>query len=259
MKIDKLFSVEGKVVLVTGGSRGIGKMIARGFVENGAKTYITARSAEACAATAAELAPLGSCIALPIDISTPDGIKALTAQLAGREQALHVLVNNAGATWSAPIEEFPLSGWDKVMNLNVRSPFFLTQALLPQLRAAASHADPARIINIGSADGIQVPAQDTYAYAASKAGIHHLTQMLAARLAKDHINVNAVAPGPFESKMMAQTIATMHDQIIAMVPLARLGEPPDMAGVALYLASRAGSYVTGSIIPVAGGMHMNLA
>ena len=257
MKIDKLFSVEGKVVLVTGGSRGIGKMIARGFVENGAKTYITARNAEACATTAAELSRLGNCIALPIDISTMKGITALVAQIAASEPVLHVLVNNAGATWNAPFAEYPENAWDKVLNLNVKSPFFLAQALLPQLRAAASHADPARIINIGSADGIQVPDQDTYAYAASKAGIHHLTRMLAARLAKDHINVNAVAPGPFESKMMAATIAAYHDQIVAAVPRGRLGEPDDMAAVALYLASRAGSYVTGAVIPVDGGLLLH--
>jgi len=257
MKIDSLFSVEGKVVLVTGGSRGIGKMIARGFVENGARTYITARNADACAATAEELARLGNCIALPSDISSMAGIASLAAQIAGREKALHVLVNNAGATWSAPIDEYPENGWDKVMALDVKSPFFLTQALLPQLRAAASHADPARIINIGSIDGLQVPDQDTYAYAASKAGILHLSRMLAARLAKDHINVNAVAPGPFESKMMAATIAAHHDEMVAAVPRGRLGEPEDMAGIALYLCSRAGSYVTGTVIRVDGGLVMN--
>ena len=161
MKIDKLFSVEGKVVLVTGGSRGIGKMIARGFVENGARTYITARNADACAATAGELARSGTCIALPSDLSSMNGVATLAAAIAGREPALHVLVNNAGATWSAPIDKFPESGWDKVMGLNVKSPFFLTQALLPQLRAAASHADPARVINIGSVDGLGVPRHES--------------------------------------------------------------------------------------------------
>ena len=257
MKIDKLFSVEGKVVLVTGGSRGIGKMIARGFVENGARTYITARNAEACAATADELGHFGTCVALPIDLSSMAGVTALAAAISEREKALHVLVNNAGATWNAPIDTFPESGWDKVMNLNVKSPFFLAQALLPLLRASATNGDPARIINIGSADGLGVPAQDTFSYAASKAGIHHLTRLLAARLAKDHINVNAVAPGPFESKMMAATIATMYDQIIAEVPLGRIGEPEDMAGAALYLSSRASNYVTGVVLRVDGGMVMN--
>ena len=257
MKIEKLFSVEGKVVVVTGGSRGIGKMIARGFVENGAKTYITARNRDICAATAKELSALGTCIALPVDLVTMDGVKTLAAAIAERERALHVLVNNAGAAWGAPIENFPESGWDKVMDLNVKAPFFLVQALLPQLRAAASADDPTRIINLGSIDGLGVPWMDTFSYPASKAAVHHLTRVLAHHLARDNITVNAIAPGSFESKMMAGMLASHYDRIVGQIPRGRLGVPEDMAGVALYLASRAGSYVTGTVIPVDGGSLIN--
>jgi NAD(P)-dependent dehydrogenase (short-subunit alcohol dehydrogenase family) len=249
-----LFSIDGKVALVTGGSRGIGLMIARGFVEAGAKVYISSRKAEVSDATAAELSKIGTCVSLPADLSTEAECLRLASELAGREPGLHILVNNAGANWGAPLEEFPASGWDKVLDLNLKAPFFLTRALLPQLEKAASADDPARVINIGSIDGIQVPLLNTYSYSASKAAIHHMTRVLARELGPRHITVNAVAPGPFESKMMAETLRNFGDTIAASSPLGRIGRPDDMAGVAIYLASRAGAYVTGAIIPVDGGI-----
>jgi len=252
--VKDLFSVEGKVVLVTGGTRGIGFMMARGFVENGARVYVASRKAEACEEAAAELAKAGTCVGIPADLSSDAGCRALADEIAGREGALHVLVNNAGANWGAPLAEYPDSAWDKVLALNLKGPFHLTRALLPRLEAAARDADPARVINVGSIDGIQVPALETYAYSASKAALHHLTRVLARRLAASRITVNAVAPGPFESKMMAATLEKFQDAIEASCPLGRIGTPEDMAGVALYLASRAGAYVTGAVIPVDGGI-----
>lgn len=249
-----LFSVEGKVALVTGGSRGIGYMIARGYVENGVKTYITARKAEACEAAAKELSAYGHCIALPADVSKPEGVAKLVNELSVREPLLNILVNNAGANWAEPVDSYSESGWDKVVDVNLKSVFFLTQGLLPMLRAAGTHVDPARVINIGSIDGLHVPGLDTYAYSSSKAGVHHLTRVLARRLAGEHITVNAVAPGPFESKMMHETLKVFGDAIKMACPRGRIGEPEDMAGVAIYLASRAGAYVTGTVIPVDGGL-----
>jgi NAD(P)-dependent dehydrogenase (short-subunit alcohol dehydrogenase family) len=249
-----LFSIDGKVALVTGGSRGIGLMIARGFVEAGATVYISSRKAEVCDETAAELSKVGTCFSLPADLSTEEECVRLASELASREPALHVLVNNAGANWGAPLEEFPASGWDKVLDLNLKSPFFLTRAVLPLLEKAGTPDDPARVINIGSIDGIQVPVLNTYSYSASKAALHHLTRVLARELGRRNITVNAVAPGPFESKMMAETLRTFGDSIAASSPLNRIGRPDDMAGVAIYLASRAGSYVTGAVIPVDGGI-----
>ena len=252
--MNKLFDVSGKVALVTGGSRGIGEMIAEGFVANGVKTYISARKAEICEATAARLSTLGTCISIPADLSTRAGIAHLASAVAEREPKLDILVNNAGATWGAPFEEFPESGWDKVMDINVKGPFFLTQALLPLLEAAASERDPARIINVGSIDGLNVNRMPTYSYGASKAAIHHLTRTLSAHLAARHITANAIAPGPFPSKMMAHTLKTRGDKMRAGVPLGRIGEASDMAGTAIYLASRAGAYVSGAVIPVDGGI-----
>jgi NAD(P)-dependent dehydrogenase (short-subunit alcohol dehydrogenase family) len=256
--VKDLFSVEGKVALVTGGSRGIGLMIARGFVEAGARVYISARKADACQAAAAELSKHGVCVALPADLSTEAEARRLAEALAAREPALHVLVNNAGANWGAPLAEFPDSAWDKLLAVNVKAIFHLTRALLPQLEKAASAADPARVINIGSIDGLHVPALETYAYSTSKAAVHHLTRVLAKKLASKKITVNAVAPGPFESKMMAQTLKDFGEMIVESCPLKRIGEPEDMAGVAIYLASRAGAYVTGAVIPVDGGMSTTL-
>jgi NAD(P)-dependent dehydrogenase (short-subunit alcohol dehydrogenase family) len=249
-----LFSVAGKVALVTGGSRGIGFMIARGFVEAGARVYISARKADACEAAAAELSQQGVCISLPADLSTEAEARRLAAAIAAREPAVHILVNNAGANWGAPLAEFPDEAWDKVLALNVKAIFHLTRAMLPQLEKAASAADPARVINIGSIDGLSVPDLETYAYSASKAAVHHLTRVLAKKLAPRRITVNAVAPGPFESKMMAQTLRNFGKLIVESCPLKRIGEPEDMAGIAIYLASRAGAYVTGAVIPVDGGI-----
>ena len=249
-----LFSVEGKVAVVTGGSRGIGEMIARGLAEAGARVYISSRNAGACQRVATELSKSGTCIALPADLSTPAGISQLVEELGARESQLDILVNNAGANWGAPLDEFPESGWDKVMDLNLKSIFFLTRDLLPALRKAASAEDPARVINIGSIDGLHAPLPETYSYSASKAALHHLTRVLARKLAPN-ITVNAVAPGPFESKMMEATLDAFRDSIVAGVPRGRIGEPEDMAGVAIFLASRAGAYVTGTVIPVDGGSY----
>jgi NAD(P)-dependent dehydrogenase (short-subunit alcohol dehydrogenase family) len=249
-----LFSIDGKVALVTGGSRGIGYMIARGYVENGVKTYISARKADACEAAAKELSQFGTCIALPADVGRLDEIKRLSQEIAKREPKLHILVNNAGANWAEPIDQFGESGWDKVVDTNLKSVFFLTRELLPQLRAAGNAVDPARVINIGSIDGLHVPGLETYAYSSSKAGVHHLTRTMARRLAPEHITINAIAPGPFESKMMAETLRTFGDAIKAACPRGRIGEPEDMAGTAIFLASRASAYITGAVLPVDGGI-----
>ena len=254
MKLDDLFSVKGKVALVTGGTRGIGLMIARGYVENGVRTYVCSRKPDVVKKTEAELGKLGECIGIAADLGTLDGVKSVVAELSRRESKLHVLVNNAGANWGAPLDEFPESGWDKVMDLNLKSIFFLTRDLLPLLRESATPADPARVINIGSIDGLHVPILDTYAYSAAKAGLHHMTRVLARRLAPEHVNVNAIAPGPFESQMMKATLERFGDMIRKSNPRGRIGEPEDMAGIAIYLASRAGAYVTGAVIPVDGGI-----
>ena len=252
--MQKLFDVSGKVALVTGGSRGIGAMIAEGFAANGVRTYITARHAEACDATAARLSSLGECISIPADLSTPEGVDFLARAIADREPRLDILVNNAGATWGEAVEDFPEHGWDKVMNLNVKSPFFLTQALLPLLEAAASAEDPARIIMIGSVDGLHVNRLPTYSYGPSKAAVHHLARTLASHLASRHITVNAIAPGLFPTKMTAVTIDRIGESIRESTPLRRYGRAEDMAGIAIYLASKAGSFVTGAVIPVDGGL-----
>lgn len=252
--MSNLFDISGKIALVTGGSRGIGLMIARGFVEAGAKTYISSRKADVCDAVAAELSQSGECISIPADLGTESGCRYLAGELAKREPKLHILVNNAGATWGAPIAEYPDDAFDKVMNLNVKGIFHLTRFLLPQLEAAASTADPARVINIGSIDGIQAPAMETYAYSSSKAAVHQLTRHLAHNLAGRKILVNAIAPGPFESKMMHETLQRFGDSIRATNPLGRIGEPDDMAGAAIFLSSKASTYITGAVIPVDGGI-----
>ncbi len=256
MDIASLFSVDNKVAVVTGGSRGIGRMIAEGLVRSGVRVYISSRSVDACDSTAGELSRWGACVALPADLSTSAGTAGLAEQIAEREPVVHLLVNNAGATWGAPLAEYPDAAWDKVLSTNVKAVFSLTVALLDQLRAAASDDDPARVINIGSIDGLRVPETENYAYAASKAAVHMVTRQLAHRLAAERITVNAIAPGPFPSKMMSFILdADGGEELISSgVPLGRIGRPEDVAGTVIYLASRAGSYLTGATIPVDGGL-----
>jgi NAD(P)-dependent dehydrogenase (short-subunit alcohol dehydrogenase family) len=249
-----LFNLDGKVALVTGGTRGIGLMIARGLLEAGASVYISSRKPEAGDAAVEQLSEFGRVSSLPADLTTEAECLRLAAEVEQREQGLHVLVNNAGATWGAPLEEFPESGWDKLLALNLKAPFFLTRALLARLEAAATADDPARVINVGSIDGLRVPDLPVYSYAASKAGVHQLTRVLARELGPRRITVNAIAPGPFPSKMMAATLDEFGDEIVATSPLGRIGRPDDIAGTAVYLASRAGAYTTGAVIPVDGGI-----
>mgnify|MGYP001813519214 CR=1 FL=1 len=249
-----LFNVTGKVALVTGGSRGIGEMIAEGYVANGVRTYISSRKADVCNATAERLSRQGQCFSIPADLSTMEGIAHLANEIKAREAKLDILVNNAGATWGAPIEDFPEAGWDKVMDINVKGPFFLTQQLLPLLEASATPEDPARIINVGSIDGLNDNKLGTYSYGPSKSAIHHLTRTLASHLAERNISANAIAPGPFPSKMTAGIAQAMGEEIRTNVPLRRWGEPADMAGVAIYLASKAGAYGSGAVLPVDGGI-----
>ncbi len=256
LSIAELFDVSGKVAIVTGGSRGIGRMIAEGFVENGVKTYITARKAEACQETAAELGQKGECIAFPADLSTAEGRSAFIEKVKEQESKLDILVNNAGAAWGAPFEEYPDEGYDKVMDINVKAIFTLTRDLLPLLTKDASPDEPSRVINIGSIDGLRVSTTDNFAYGASKAAVHFLTKNLAVRLAPKGLTVNAIAPGPFESKMMDFMLTQYRDKIEAENPMGRIGNPQDMAGLALYLASPATRYMTGQVIALDGGRHL---
>jgi NAD(P)-dependent dehydrogenase (short-subunit alcohol dehydrogenase family) len=250
---DDLFSIAGKTALVTGGSRGIGLMIARGYVEAGARVYISSRKADVLDEVAAELSKAGECHAIAADLSTEAECRRLAEAIAARESSLDILVNNAGATWGAPLEQFDEAAWERALALNVKGVFHLTKFLVPLLEEAGSADEPARVINIGSIDGFKVPLLDNYSYSASKAAVHMLTRHLAKRLAP-RITVNASAPGPFESKMMAAVLDAFGEQIAANAPLKRIGRPDDMAGAAIYLASRAGAYLSGAVIPVDGGI-----
>lgn len=248
-----LFSLQGRVALITGGSRGIGRMIAEGFLHHGAKVYISARKGGALEETAKALSAIGPCTAIVSDASGADGAKAMAAAYLSHEKSLDILVNNAGAAWGAEFDEFPESGWDKVMDLNVKTPFFLTQALHGALKAAGSKDRLAKVINIASIDGVSVNMQETYSYAASKSGLIHLTKRMAMRLIRDHIAVTAIAPGAFASDMNRD--ARDHgDAISKSIPARRIGTAEDMAGAAIYLASRAGDYVVGSTLIVDGGV-----
>ena len=253
--MSKLFSLDGRVALVTGGSRGIGRMIAEGFLRQGATVYISARKAEACDATAAELSKIGPCVSLPADVSKMDGIARLVAALQDREQRLDILVNNAGAAWGAPFDEFPEAGWDKVVDLNMKSPFFLTQALHGMLKAGAATGSLAKVINIASIDGQSVNPWETYSYAASKAGVIHLSKRMALRLIEDGIVVNAICPGAFASEMNKDARDNA-DTVAKRVPARRVGVSDDMAAAAIYLASRAGDYVVGTTLTVDGGVNL---
>ena len=253
--MSQLFSLEGRVALITGGSRGIGRMIAAGFLQQGAKVYISARKASACDAAAAELSQIGPCVSLPADVSTAAGIAGLVAAFSAHEARLDILVNNAGAAWGAPFDEFPESGWDKVVNLNLKSPFFLTQALHARLKAGAAGGQAAKVINIASIDGQTVNPQETYSYAASKAGLIHLSKSMALRLIQDNIVVNAICPGAFASEMNKD--ARDHGEAVAArIPARRVGVDDDMAAAAIYLASRAGDYVVGTTLTVDGGVNL---
>lgn len=254
--IESLFSMQDKICVVTGGSRGLGAFMAQGFLEAGAKrVYITARKAEACISAAEALSQYGECIAIPGDVATSEGLQNLVAELMSREQHLDVLVNNAGTGWGAPFGQFPEKGWDKVMDINAKSPFFLTQALTPLLKKNASADNTASIINIGSIAGIVGDALDNFSYAASKTAIHQLTRVLSTELAKDHIRVNAIAPGRFYSKLtefLSNDQAAFEEEL-QTIPMRRWGEATDIAGVAIMLASKAGAFITGQVIPVDGG------
>ena len=252
--MNDLFSLKGRTALVTGGSRGIGRMIAAGFLAQGARVYISSRKAAACDDTARELSSLGPCFSLPADVSTVEGAKGLAAAFAQKEAALDILVNNAGAAWGEDFDTFPEKGWDKVMDLNVKSPFFLTQALHVQLRAGGGK-QPAKVINIASIDGVSVNPLETYSYAASKAGLIHLTRRMSLRLVQDNIVVSGIAPGAFASEM--NKVARDHgDEVAKRIPSGRIGTDEDMAGAAIYLASRAGDYVVGQTIVVDGGVTL---
>lgn len=263
--MQNIFSIEGKVALVTGGSRGIGEMIAAGFLASGAKVYISSRKADVCDATAERLSTQydASCVSIPGDLSNVEGVEAVANSLAEHEQKLDILINNAGASWGAPIDAFPENGWDKVMDTNVKGIFFLTQKLLPLLRASASAEDPARVVNVGSIDGIKTPIFDNFSYGASKAAVHHLTRMLAAHLIKEHIIVNAIAPGPFPTWMLSTGVGfggavegdgVDWDAVGRTNPSGRVGTMEDIAGLAIFLSSRAGAYTVGQTIACDGGV-----
>ena len=252
MDIANLFSLKGRTALITGGSRGIGRMIAHAYLVQGARVYVSARDADVCSQTAAQLSEFGEVIALPADVSTLEGVNALVRNVAQREESLDILVNNAGTAWGAPYDEFPEAGWDKVVDLNLKAPFFLTQCLTPLLRKAVGRGLP-KVINIASVDGISVSPRETYSYAASKAGLIQLTRLMALRLAPERIVVSAIAPGAFATDLN-KSARDHADDVAAYIPLGRIGTAEDIAGAAVYLASRAGDYVVGSTLIVDGGV-----
>jgi NAD(P)-dependent dehydrogenase (short-subunit alcohol dehydrogenase family) len=256
LKSDALFSIAGKTAIVTGGSRGIGKMIAKAYVENGVKTYISARKIEACEKTAEELSEIGECIAIPADLASKEGRDNFIGRIKECEEKIDILVNNAGAAWGAPFEDYPDDGYDKVMNINVKAIFALTRDLMPLLLKKASVGNPSRVINIGSIDGLRVSSTDNFAYGASKAAVHFLTKNLAVRMGSKGLNVNAIAPGPFESQMMDHMLKNFRDKIESENPLGRIGSPEDMAGLSIFLASGASKYMTGQVIALDGGRSL---
>ncbi|MFI7120323.1 SDR family oxidoreductase [Amycolatopsis sp. NPDC049868] len=250
-----LFDLTGRTAVVTGGSRGIGFMAARGLLEAGARVVISSRKPDACRAACEQLSEFGEISAVAADLSTEDGCLRLAGEVATHYDGVHILINNAGATWGAPLEAFPGSAWDKVVDLNLRAPFLLTRAFLPLLEKTATQGDPARVLNVGSIDGLRVPGMPTYAYSSSKAGLHHLTRVLAVELGP-RITCNAIAPGPFPSKMTAKILADHGDYYVAKAPLGRLGQAEDIAGAVVYLSSPAASYVTGAVLPIDGGISL---
>ena len=252
--MDSLFSLTGKVAIVTGGSRGLGAMIARGLLESGVKTYITSRKLEELQLAADEMSEFGECIPVQSDLSTVEGVKTFAKIIKARESKIHILVNNAGASWGASIDEYPESGWDKVMDLNVKSIFFLTQQLLSVLRSAGDSEDPARVINISSINGLANPMMPNYAYSTSKAAVIHMTRHMAADLACENINVNGIAPGYFHSKMTAGILDQYEEELLKKTPRGRLGTFEDIAGTAIYLSSRASAWVVGHTVVVDGGV-----
>ncbi|OCK83175.1 dehydrogenase with different specificitie [Lepidopterella palustris CBS 459.81] len=259
MDISTLFGVKDKVVLVTGGAKGIGRMISEGFVQNGAKVYISSRDAKACEQACKELNALGkgSAHSIPADFYKEEDCKKMAEELGKREKKLHILINNSGSNWGEPYDTYPNSAWTRVLTLNLHRVFTITQLLTPLLENAATKSDPSRIINIGSIDGIRVPAFETFAYSASKAGLHHLSRVLANHLGRRNITSNTLACGPFESKMMAATLKKFKDVIESEAPLGRIGSPQDVAGACLFLGSRAGAYVNGATITLDGGTVIN--
>jgi NAD(P)-dependent dehydrogenase (short-subunit alcohol dehydrogenase family) len=259
MDVATLFSLREKTALVTGGSRGIGRMIAEAYLRAGATVFISARKPDACERAADELGALGTCVPLPADVSQESGRAALVAAIRNYTSQLDILVNNAGTNWAAPYAEYPVDGFRKVLDLNVSAVFFMTRELTALLEVSAREGDPGRVINVGSMDGLQVPTilpGGTFAYSASKAAVHHLTRTLAVELAPKRITVNAIAPGYFESKMTAHVLRDHRETIESACPLRRIGAPEDMAGVAIYLASRAGAFTTGTVIPIDGGTSL---
>jgi NAD(P)-dependent dehydrogenase (short-subunit alcohol dehydrogenase family) len=255
--LNDLFDINGKVVLITGGANGMGRMLAEGMLRAGAKVYITSRKAQECQAAATEMSAIGNCVAIPASLDSPEALAELAASFSAQQDTLNVLINNAGRTWGAPLESFPAKAWAPVMGVNVQAPFTLVQELLPQLKRAAASADnPARVINIGSVGGKVVEPLKAYSYAASKAAIHHLSRVMAADLADQNITVNAVLPGYFPTKMTAHIRAEeeANRELVERVPLARLGSPEDIVGMCIFLSSRAGAYVTGTEMVVDGGM-----